>query len=167
MRRKKVNKNIPKKGYKYTTMSCKCGKVVEVADNTASVICGRCAIDNDIKKFGLPAGAKPREVKSNEEASPRGWHFMKVYVDKKGNVFHRGIEQPELKDTMKATKIVKKEKKKKLNARQKSEAFAKVSAEINELRREIDKVIKLKKTRGLKKLETQVRKKRKELKKYL
>ena len=28
------------------------------------------------------------------------WHFMNEYVDKDGNVFHKGKEQPELKGTL-------------------------------------------------------------------
>jgi hypothetical protein len=33
----------------------------------------------------------------------RGWHFMAVYVDQNGVVYHRGIEQPELFGTLDPT----------------------------------------------------------------
>ena len=36
----------------------------------------------------------------NEISKPRGWHFKKVYVDVEGNVYFRGIEQPELRGTL-------------------------------------------------------------------
>ena len=44
---------------------------------------------------------------------------MAEYVDKDGNVFHKGKEQPELKVTLKPTKIKPRKKKKKLTADQK------------------------------------------------
>ena len=39
---------------------------------------------------------------------------MKEFVDKKGNVFHKGKEQPELKGTLKLTKVKPPKKRKKL-----------------------------------------------------
>jgi len=42
---------------------------------------------------------------------PKGWRFMKVFVDSDGNVFHKGEEQPTLKGTLPTTVIVPKEKK--------------------------------------------------------
>ena len=50
---------------------------------------------------------------------PAGWHFMNEYVDKDGNVFHKGKEQPELKGTLKPTKVKPRKKKKKLTADEK------------------------------------------------
>ena len=41
---------------------------------------------------------------------PSGWHFMKEFVDKDGNVFHKGKEQPKLKGTLPPTKIKPKKK---------------------------------------------------------
>ena len=42
---------------------------------------------------------------------PAGWHFMNEFVDKDGNVFHKGKEQPDLKGTLKPTKVEVKKKK--------------------------------------------------------
>ena len=39
-----------------------------------------------------------------------GWHFMSEFVDKDGNVFHKGVEQPKLKGTLPATKVIPKKK---------------------------------------------------------
>ncbi len=36
---------------------------------------------------------------------PAGWHWMAEFVDKDGNVFHRGKEQPKLKGTLPPTKV--------------------------------------------------------------
>jgi hypothetical protein len=36
---------------------------------------------------------------------PAGWHFMNEFVDKDGNVFHKGVEQPKLKGTLKPTEV--------------------------------------------------------------
>ena len=50
---------------------------------------------------------------------PAGWHFMNEFVDKDGNVFHKGKEQPDLKGTLEPTKVIPRKKKKKLTADQK------------------------------------------------
>jgi hypothetical protein len=36
---------------------------------------------------------------------PAGWHWMNEFVDKDGNVFHKGKEQPKLKGSLKPTKV--------------------------------------------------------------
>ena len=41
---------------------------------------------------------------------PAGWHFMNEFVDKDGNVFHKGKEQPKLKGTLPPTKVEPKKK---------------------------------------------------------
>ena len=50
---------------------------------------------------------------------PAGWHFMNEFVDKDGNVFHKGKEQPDLKGTLPPTKVKPRKKKKKLTADEK------------------------------------------------
>ena len=50
---------------------------------------------------GFPEETK-RKVSSGK---PAGWHFMKEFVDKDGNVFHKGKEQPKLFGTLKPTKV--------------------------------------------------------------
>ena len=62
----------------------------------------------------------PPQIKDRRQSTgrPRGWQFMKEYVDKTGNVFHRGIEQKHLKGKFSptiikaSTKPTKKQKKK-------------------------------------------------------
>ena len=55
---------------------------------------------------GLPK-EKPKSVSTGR---PAGWHFMNEFVDKDGTVFHKGVEQPKLKGTLKPTKVVAKKK---------------------------------------------------------
>ncbi|NPV13229.1 MAG: hypothetical protein HPY57_15830 [Ignavibacteria bacterium] len=40
------------------------------------------------------------EITRNNVKKPRGWHFRDVFVDSEGNVYHKGIEQPQLKGTL-------------------------------------------------------------------
>ena len=71
---------------------------------------------------------------------PPGWQWMKEFVDRDGNVFHKGKEIPELKGTLSPTKIKKKPKKKKKRKVKKS-----YEAQINILAKEYKKKQKLKK----------------------
>ena len=78
--------------------SCtKCGREVKgVGDDTIAAICSYCTV----RMIPLPEskGYVPT-------GRPAGWHFMKEFVDKDGNVFHRGKEVPKLKGTKKPTKV--------------------------------------------------------------
>ena len=58
-------------------------------------------------------------MKIKKTGRPAGWHFMNEFVDKDGNVFHKGKEQPELKGTLKPTKVKPRKKKKKLTYEEK------------------------------------------------
>ena len=49
---------------------------------------------------------------------PAGWHFMNEFVDKDGTVFHKGVEQPDLKGTLKPTKVKPKKKAKRRSQEQ-------------------------------------------------
>ena len=53
----------------------------------------------------------PKEPKQKAPTGrPAGWHFMNEFVDKDGNVFHKGKEQPKLKGTLEPTKVKPKKK---------------------------------------------------------
>ena len=94
-------------------MACMtCGRYEVVGDSTTSLKCSRCVL--------ILVGF-PEETKSAYKPTgrPPGWHFMKEFVDKGGNVFHKGKEQPELKGTLEPTKVKPRKKKKKLTADQK------------------------------------------------
>jgi len=84
----------------------KCGRWVEnVGEDAKSVVCSYCVLG----MVGIP-----EEKKSYQSTGrPVGWHWMKEFVDKDGNVFHKGKEQPDLKGTLPPTKVKPPKKKKK------------------------------------------------------
>ncbi len=76
----------------------KCNRIVEnVGDLAVKVTCSYCTM----MMTGLPEETK-RKVSTGR---PAGWHFMNEFVDKDGNVFHKGKEQPKLFGTLKSTKV--------------------------------------------------------------
>ena len=83
-------------------MACKngCGEYEVVGDETVSVTCWSCV---------MRVVGPPEEPKGYVPTGrPMGWHFMKEFVDKDGNVFHKGKEIPKLKGTLPVTKIERK-----------------------------------------------------------
>ena len=76
--------------------------VANVSTEAKSVIGSRAVMG----MVGLPK-EKPKKVSTGR---PAGWHFMSEFVDKDGTVFHKGVEQPKLKGTLKPTKVVPKKK---------------------------------------------------------
>ena len=93
-------------------MECqKCGRVVEnVGELAVKVLCSYCTF----RLVGFP------EVSTTTYKStgrPPGWHWMNEFVDKDGNVFHKGKEVPKLKGTLSPTKV----KRKKIKRRTKEQ----------------------------------------------
>jgi len=81
----------------------KCGRWVEnVGDDTTTAVCSYCVLG----MVGMPED-KPSYKPTGR---PAGWHFMNEFVDKDGNVFHKGKEQPKLKGTLPPTKVSPKKK---------------------------------------------------------
>ena len=76
--------------------------VANVSTEAKSVIGSRAVMG----MVGLPK-EKPTRVSTGR---PAGWHFMNEFVDKDGNVYHKGKLQPDLKGTLPPTKIVPKKK---------------------------------------------------------
>ena len=74
---------------------------------------------------------------------PRGWKWMKEFVDEQGNVYHKGIEQPKLKGTLKATDVAAIKAKQKMNKEKRAVAenkkLLKMAAEKKEMKKAIDK----------------------------
>jgi len=85
-----------------SSLECsKCGRFVDnVGEKTTKVICSYCTLN----MVGLPE-EKTKTYKPT--GRPAGWHFMAEFVDKDGNVFHRGVEAKQLKGTLPPTKITK------------------------------------------------------------
>lgn len=103
-----------------------CNRIVEKVDTKAvKVKCWKC-----VSKM-----VKGPEIKSVIKSDkPRGWKFMKEYVHVDGTVYHKGVEQPELKGTLPASVIEVKEEKKKLTKQEKVELQSKLGIEIQNLK---------------------------------
>ena len=88
-------------------MDCKItGDPVRNVGVEATSVMGSRALTVRMNKM-FPEQSKPTRVKTGR---PSGWHFMNEFVDKDGNVFHKGKEQPDLKGTLPPTKIKPKKK---------------------------------------------------------
>ena len=74
--------------------------VANVSTEAVSVVCSRAFMAKVDKMF--PEQNKPKRVSTGR---PAGWHFMNEFVDKDGNVFHKGKEQKKLKGTLPPTKV--------------------------------------------------------------
>jgi len=98
-------------------LQCKvCYGYQKVSDESISITCGRCTIIRTLKSWPMDEFFKSTKPKTGR---PPGWHFMSEFVDKDGTVFHKGKEQPELKGTLKPTKVKPPKKRKKLTADEK------------------------------------------------
>jgi len=96
-------------------LQCKsCYEYKKVEEGTKAITCSDCVVKIDMMKF--PDTIQKQKVSSGR---PPGWHFMNEFVDKDGNVFHKGKEQPKLKGTLEPTKVKPRKKRKKLTADQK------------------------------------------------
>ena len=87
-----------------------CGTYERVSEETISVRCWKCVL----RITGMPE----EPSKYVPTGRPAGWHFIKEFVDTDGNVFHKGKEQPKLKDTLPPTKVKPKKKTKRRSKEQ-------------------------------------------------
>ena len=97
-------------------LQCKfCCEYQKVDNVEGYITCGDCVVKIDL--IAYPETAITKQKVST--GRPPGWHFMNEYVDKDGNVFHKGKEQPDLKGTLEPTKVKPLKKRKKLSKDQK------------------------------------------------
>jgi len=121
-----------------------CGNYERVGELATAVKCSRCVNMIMMNQYPLE---EPKSYKPT--GRPAGWHWMTEFVDKDGNVFHRGKEQPKLKGTLKPTvvKPIKKRKKRRtkqqmllaIDADRKSELKKAVQKQKDFLNHNIDK----------------------------
>ena len=98
-------------------LQCKyCYDYIKVDESAKAITCSSCVVRIDMAKF---PDTIPQYKEKKSTGRPPGWHFMNEYVDKDGSVFHKGKEQPELKGTLKPTKVKPVKKRKKLTADEK------------------------------------------------
>jgi len=132
-RKKKIEYHSYKEGsIRYLACSV-CGNYEVVGESAASVKCSNCVMKIMMNQYPLE---EPKSYKPT--GRPAGWHWMNEFVDKDGNVFHRGKEQPKLKGTLKPTvvKPIKKRKKR----RTKEEMLLAIDAERkSELKKAVQK----------------------------
>ena len=118
----------------YRYMSCKlCGHMTVVGEDTKAVTCHHC-VNEMVEGPQISA----RRISSGR---PAGWHFMAEYVDKDGNVFHKGKEQPKLKGTIKPSVI---EKKQKISKNERNAMITAANVKVHKLKKQLSKA-KLKK----------------------
>ena len=103
---KQIQPDYIEKGVRY--MMCNCGTYIAVGEEAVNVVCGTCTNRNMMIKF--PELHEENKSTYKSTGRPPGWHWMSEFVDKDGNVFHRGKEQPKLKGTLSPTKIKPKKK---------------------------------------------------------
>jgi len=142
-------------GIKY--MECKiCGSLDPVGDGATAHTCYLCVNESYNKQFPMEfsRGYKPT-------GKPRGWAFMKEYVDKDGNVYHKGKEQPNLKGTLKPTVIKKKAPKPKLTKSQKAQKRTELLTQLHGLKKQL---LKAKLKKDIRKISSQIKKVQKQIK---
>ena len=105
--------------------------VSNVSTEAVSVISSRALMGRMFKQF--PDVTKPTYKPTGR---PAGWHWMAEFVDKDGNVFHKGKEQPKLKGTLPPTKV---KPKKKTKRRSKDAILVEKYKEKQKLKRELKK----------------------------
>ena len=119
-------------------MDCKItGEPVKnVSTDATSVIGDKALMSRMYKMFPEEFENKTKSYKPT--GRPAGWHWMAEFVDKDGNVFHKGKEQPKLKGTLPPTKV--KPPKKKTKRRTKDEILvAKYKEKKEILKKELQK----------------------------
>ena len=119
-------------------MQCKVcqSEYVQTSEDAVAVTCSTCVTRITTSQMTLEDFYPSMKIKKT--GRPAGWHWMKEFVDKDGKVYHRGKEQPELKGTLKPTKVKPPKKRKKLTYDEK-------------LQRDLDNWKKRKKARRTKK----------------
>ena len=143
-RKKKIEYHSYKEGsIRYLACSV-CGNYEVVGESATSVKCGNCVMKIMMNQYPQE---EPKSYKPT--GRPAGWHWMNEFVDKDGNVFHRGKEQPKLKGTLKPTvvKPIKKRKKRRtkqqmllaIDAERKAELKKAVQKQKDFLNHNIDK----------------------------
>jgi len=122
-----------------------CGYEESAESSSETIVCSRCVMKLCInllsekersKLFGA-TGSSARLT-----GKPRGWRWMNEFVDKEGNVYHKGLEQPELKGSRPITDVDAIKAKQKANKEKRLLAEEKKLLKIAAEKKEIKKAIK-------------------------
>jgi hypothetical protein len=129
-RRRRIQQGYYVNG-KRTILCERCGReVIGVDDKTVSAVCSKCisrSIPIEKPITYIPTGR------------PAGWHWMVEFVDKDGNVFHKGKEVPELKGTLKPTKVKPRKKAKRKRQTKEQMLVARYKEKKSELKKAVQK----------------------------
>lgn len=110
------------------SLECReCGTVVHNCSAEAiTITCSECVADM-MKQYDQP---KTKNSNLNTaKGYPKGWRFKKEFVHASGLVYHKGVEQPDLKGTLQPTPIIVKPKKTKAQkAAEKQNALVELAA---------------------------------------
>ena len=98
---------------------------VSVEPDVVAVTCSHCVIQRTLALKPIESFGAKRHKKTGR---PSGWQWMKEFVDKDGTVYHKGKEQPELKGTLKPTKV----KPRKKVVKKKTDGFSKLAKDHKE-----------------------------------
>jgi len=119
-------------------MDCKItGQPVKNVSTDATSVIGDKALMGSMYKMFPEDMERTTKPAYKPTGRPAGWHWMAEFVDKDGNVFHKGKEQPKLKGTLPPTKV--KPKKKPTKRRTKDEILV---AKYNEKKAALKKAVK-------------------------
>jgi pyruvate/2-oxoacid:ferredoxin oxidoreductase alpha subunit len=169
--RKAQDKSVPP-GTKKEIKCILCNKTTSIVDyDVKRFKCSMCLNMRDPFIIQLLSGQgkhkEEKQKKTESNRKPRGWKFMKEFVDKEGNVYHKGVEQPELKGSLEPTEIIPKEKAPKESARVFDEIQREAFAKVNDYKNRIIAAYTQKETTNAHKLERELSAYKKEYRKYL
>ena len=106
-----------------------CNEWTIVSEKATAVLCSRC-----VQQVVEPPVERGSTIKSDR---PKGWKFMRLFVATDGTVFHKGVEQPDLKGTLPVTVIAPKVEKVKMSPQEKQDAILALGKEIKHLKAEL------------------------------
>jgi hypothetical protein len=119
-------------------MDCKItGEPVKNVSTDAVEVIGDKALNSRVYKMFPETFETKMTPQRKKTGRPAGWHWMAEFVDKDGNVFHKGVEQPKLKGTLKPTKV--KPPKKKTKRKTKDQILVAKYKEKQKLKKEFKK----------------------------
>lgn len=118
-----------RQGALYKYMECKrCGQMSKCGEEAIAVTCSDCVIEM----------WEPLETGYKKSDRPRGWTLMAEFVDKDGNVYHRGVEQEKLKGTLDPTTVEKTPKKsKRMTNLEKQTLIATAALNLHKLKKQL------------------------------
>jgi hypothetical protein len=122
-----------------------CGHSEHADSDNLGVVCSYCLTKMSINLLSEREKLKLFSTSGKTSTSfskPRGWRWMKEFVDKEGNVYHKGVEQLELKGSKPITDIDAIKAKQRANKEKKSLVEQKKLLSIAAEKKEIKKAIK-------------------------